>query len=138
MIFWKHVFRGYKNKLLTRNGLVSLFPSYENQWIDLQCKSIDWFSCDGNSDTNPFRVKRRNVTNWTNLQRLRSFLRVWVARFSFSYMRFFPFPTWGFFLFLHEVWGIVSPPEVQRLNHLKLMFPSCRNQWINLHCKSIH
>ena len=81
-------FSGGIKTLLIRNGLVSLFPSYENQWIDLECKSIDWFSCDGNNDTNPFRVKRRNVTNWTNLQRLRSFLRVWVARFCFTYMRY--------------------------------------------------
>ena len=65
---WKHqknqrffgVFRGYKMYALVRNGLnwnqkngrfnpltTNTPPSYRNQSIDLQYKSIDWFLYDG-------------------------------------------------------------------------------------------
>ena len=41
--WFSDVFRGYSRRLVAWNGLMPLFPSYRDHFIDLQCKSIERF-----------------------------------------------------------------------------------------------
>ena len=50
MFYWKYS----QDSLLT--FFMPIFPAYRNQSIDLQCKSIDWFLCEGNIGMKKFNV----------------------------------------------------------------------------------
>ena len=61
--------------------LMPVLPSYRNQSIDLLCKSIDWFLCEGNTGigflTNglfSFRFTSNNETLWPVYLLFKSFV----------------------------------------------------------------